>query len=759
MQAFQQFNMKKIIPLAILLFLLGSCQSEGLSSLSSLSSEGSSETPSSSLEPVSPASLLSKLSGELSLKGEFLRDYEAAPLKDLSSGLSVHFGEDVWESREEGFPTMSAYRAADGYAVKRSLGFDNEVVETPLSENGFSKIPFSRFENPFRKLDPSDLSEEDGGYAFELSEEEGSSFAYALSGYGDISIASGFLRLGAGGHLESLYFTGRTILDPSGNSLVPVLSFEPVTAEEIGFLYCDSLPSLPEQEAVADLLTDLKGGNYTVSLLTHPEGEEEKIERYFEASSGLIYVEDREGGVPFACYGYIEDGEGVVPFEVSEGTMQGIGPTEEGSISSALPPFDLDPAFFLPEEDGYALSPWGEGYVSRIDPGYLIDSYLEVMVEGSFRLYIEEGGALFSYAYEATDFYTGRLLKGTLEMRVTSIGTTEGRFSLDDLAPYEPPASYEEVDPELAKVLKDYFGGDLSLLPYPSFEGLEGVEGSEGFGYFALYFRLGKGNDLEAAFASYDALLAAAGWEKEENPSGGYDYRIERGGGSGYLHLTLEETSSVDFINLYIYRMDYGSPMDAFFEPLAFSPNSTLEIAISDSYFEQEGGTLLMESAKRLVYEWSDDSEHLTAYEDGEATLERYLVPNLGRLDVYEKGSEGFSKEGTLDGSLLYATATIWNFAYDYGSSFLPSEGGAYSLAYGEASDALIALLYGNSFASSDLVSPIEAMILEGGEEIEMTIELSSPILYGEEGIPANHVVTVKARLSKVGTTVVEPPF
>ena len=118
------------------------------------------------------------------------------------------------------------------------------------------------------------------------------------------------------------------------------------TAEEIGFLYCDSLPSLPEQEAVAGLLSSLRKGNYTLSLQTFPEGDDQGVERYMEVSDSLIYVEDRQGGIPFASYGYLGAEGGVIPYEVTGGIMKAIGPAEEGSIASALPPFDLDPAFF-----------------------------------------------------------------------------------------------------------------------------------------------------------------------------------------------------------------------------------------------------------------------------------------------------------------------------------------------------------------------------------------------------------------------------
>lgn len=758
--------MKKILPAAALLLVLGSCQAGGSSSVSSSSpssdfpaSESSSGPTLSSSSSLSLYALLEGLQGELALKGNFLRDYENPSLQDLSTELSVYFGDGVWESKEEGFSTMTAYRSASGMAVKRSLDYQNKVTETPLSENGLTAIPFSRFENPFLRVEDSDFVKTDDGYSFELGQEEGAAFAYALSGYGDLSIASGAIETSADGTIESLSFTGRALSDPSGNALTPILTFEVTTAEEVGFLYCDSLPSLPGQEAVAGLLSSLRKGNYTLSLQTFPEGDDQGVERYMEVSDSLIYVEDRQGGIPFASYGYLGAEGGVIPYEVTGGIMKAIGPAEEGSIASALPPFDLDPAFFLPEGSGYVLSPWAYDYVSRIDPGYLIDSYLEVMVEGSFRLFIDEGSAVFSYEYEATDFYTGRLLKGMLEMKVVDIGITKPRYTADNLVPYEPPKSYEELDSAMAEVLGGYFGNDLSLLPYPSFDGLEGVEGSEGFGYFALYFHVGKDADLNAAYLSYDALLADIGWSKEDNPSGGYDYRIERGGGSGYFHLTLEETPTVNFINLYIYRMDFDSPMDAFFEPLAFSPNSTLDISIGDSYLSRDDGSLLKKTSKRLVYEWSDEAEHLTAYDEGTLSLERYLVPSGGSLDVYEKATGGWAKTGTLEGTLLYATATIWNFAYDYGSSFLPDGQGGYTLAYGEASDALIGLLYGNAFDWEDLASPIEATLTENGGEAVITIDLSSPMLYGDEGLAADHNVHIEARLSKVGTTSVEAPF
>ena len=760
--------MKKILPLSAIFLALASCQTGGTTSLSSsstshstLSSEASSISSSSSSSSLAlnPSSLLASLGGELALKGNFLRDYEDPSLDDASTSLSVYFGEGVWESREEGFSTMTAYRSADGYAVKRTLSYQNKVVETLLSENGYVKIPFSRFENPFAELSEGDLRREENGYSFELDEEEGAAFAYAMSGYGDLSVASGLIEASSDGTIESLSFTARPLADPSGNVLTPILTFELTTPEDIGFLYCGILPALPEQEAVASLLSSLRKGNYTLSLQTFPEGDDLGVERYMEVSDSLIYVEDRQGGIPFASYGYLGAEGGVIPYEVTGGIMKAIGPAEEGNIASALPPFDLDPAFFLPEGNAYVLSPWAYDYVSRIDPGYLIDSYLEVMVEGSFSLFIDEGSAVFSYDYEATDFYTGRLLKGTLEMKVVDIGTTSARYGIDDLVPYEPPKSYEELDPAMARVLGGYFGNDLSLLPYPSFDGLEGVEGSEGFGYFALYFHVGKDADLNAAYLSYDALLADIGWSKVDNPSGGYDYRIERDGGSGYFHLTLEETPTVNFINLYIYRMDFDSPMDAFFEPLAFSPNSTLDISIEDSYLSRDGGSLLEKTSKRLVYEWSDEAEHLTAYDEGTLSLERYLVPSGGSLDVYEKATGGWAKTGTLEGTLLYATATIWNFAYDYGSSFLPDGQGGYTLAYGEASDALIGLLYGNAFDWEDLASPIEAALTENGGGVVITIDLSSPMLYGEEGLAADHNVHIEARLSKVGTTSVEAPF
>ena len=205
--------------------------------------------------------------------------------------------------------------------------------------------------------------------------------------------------------------------------------------------------------------------------------------------------------------------------------------------------------------------------------------------------------------------------------------------------------------------------------------------------------------------------------------------------------------------------MDFDSPMDAFFEPLAFSPNSTLDISIEDSYLSRDDGSLLEKTSKRLVYEWSDEAEHLTAYDEGTLSLERYLVPSGGSLDVYEKAAGGWAKTGTLEGTLLYATATIWNFAYDFGSSFLPDGQGGYTLAYGEASDALIGLLYGNAFDWEDLASPIEATLTENGGEVAITIDLSSPMLYGEEGLAADHNVHIEARLSKVGTTSVEAPF
>ena len=80
-------------------------------------------------------------------------------------------------------------------------------------------------------------------------------------------------------------------------------------------------------------------------------------------------------------------------------------------------------------------------------------------------------------------------------------------------------------------------------------------------------------------------------------------------------------------------------------------------------------------------------------------------------------------------------------------------------MAYGEASDALIGLLYGNAFDWEDLASPIEATLTENGGGVVITIDLSSPMLYGEEGLAADHNVHIEARLSKVGTTSVEAPF
>ena len=151
--------MKKILPAAALLLILGSCQAGGSSSVSSSSpssdfpaSESSSGPTLSSSSSLSLSALLDGLQGELALKGNFLRDYENPSLQDLSTELSVYFGDGVWESKEEGFSTMTAYRSASGMAVKRSLDYQNKVTETPLSENGLTAIPFSRFENPFLRV-------------------------------------------------------------------------------------------------------------------------------------------------------------------------------------------------------------------------------------------------------------------------------------------------------------------------------------------------------------------------------------------------------------------------------------------------------------------------------------------------------------------------------------------------------------------------------------------------------------------------------
>lgn len=590
------------------------------------------------------------------------------------------------------------YCNKDGLAVIRSLNpFTNFVDEENVvdSETGENVVFADNFSQPFLTLEESTLSLDDDEVSVGLTEDLKNSLSGLLTGYGFIS-KSLTLTLGENGTINSLSLVSEEMIS-NNEKFIATFDFVLKDKSEMGIPELTVRPSTAESAALQEVLSSLQKNNYSLtSTITYNNNQlvsmDEKV-----TEDGFIY------NIPGAgTAGVLKlDNQQYVEVMLSDNKLEGLQRPVTGDYADLLPSFGYLANMFDFVDGKYVLP--------NIEGLYYIDLYSmlpENIMSYSLGLFPNPGTFAITLTSSGAEFtYNSYLMYGiqTVEVEVktvvSSIGTTELGYDIEDYLPFKEAEAWSDVEGGEALLAKEKLSADI--LPF-----INVINGrwqvSEDDNTLSLLLPLNQ--DPREIMASYGDKLSERGWKNEGvNPYGQEKWTYQ---GNGYLYeIGLGVVNSDNSFVIYLYEptissfTDLTSFIDAnFSESLNYTFSGTMQVnkylvdmdteEISETVidggiisfeqkFTEDGATLALDGVVEDAYiNTENESEHYQKNGDsyqlvdsrtGEYQL--YYLYTLGDLVgniTFEATGENTYQTVEYDALICFADAFMKQLGSEY---------------------------------------------------------------------------------------------
>ena len=470
------------------------------------------------------------------------------------------------------------YCNKDGFAVIRSLNpFTNSIDEENVvdSETGENVVFADNFSQPFLNLEESTLTLDGDEVSVGLNENLKNSLSGLLTGYGFIS-KSLTLTLGEDGVINSLSLVSEEMIS-NNEKFIATFDFVLKDKSEMGIPELTVRPSTAESAALQEVLSSLKKNNYSLtSTITYNNNQlvsmDEKV-----TEDGFIY------NIPGAgTAGVLKlDNQQYVEVMLSDNKLEGLQRPVTGDYADLLPSFGylanmfdfVDGKYVLPNIEGlyymdlYSMLP--ENIMS-----YSLGLFPN---PDTFAITLTSSGAEFTY--NSYLMYGIQTVEVEVKTVVSSIGTTELGYDIEDYLPFKEAEAWSDVKGGEALLAKEKLSADI--LPF-----INVINGrwqvSEDDNTLSLLLPLNQ--DPREIMASYGDKLSERGWKNEGvNPYGQEKWTYQ---GNGYLYeIGLGVVNSDNSFVIYLYEptissfTDLTSFIDAnFSEALNYTFSGTMQV-------------------------------------------------------------------------------------------------------------------------------------------------------------------------------------
>ncbi len=735
---------KQMALLAIAAVGLAGCGPTGGSSSLPSTPSSSSETPSSlpvegssESETSSPASsvvdtaaidaLIEDLGhAEIAAVGEleiaFYQPGTPLIIQRTNSKQTVAIGPDYYYNAVgEGASLRSSeyYRSEDGYVSTRTLLPTNQVRESILVTT--EGVPFAydeTFYNFFSFIDKGECEiDEEGNIAVNgLSEEDKHELTYGLTFYTDIPFSSL-----AFSYLEDGTLTGTLIGEAPSDTdfsydMKATMTFTVTTPEEAGFQPVEPFAAKEEDEALDAYFQTLQGGNFTIDIVkTGGLNEGGDPQRWYLSDDGVIRLTlDPETNEPKSGYGYYDTGEGLNYVTYLNGKLEG----SEENVNASTTLASLKPTFlfaaasfdYLGEATYRLKTGYGfEDYVAATLPDAAANwnnQYFLNIDAGSLTIKLnDDGTAVFAYSYSYLDY--GSTVTGTVEAKVSAVGTTELPYPYEE---YQAPdyTAWSGYGDATVAILEQYIGDGLKYLPVLDASTAKTSKATEINRYDGHYISItntyATAEEALAVYEAYRALLLENGWVPDPSYDAARGFYIHERVGGGYYHINFNNTNKNIYFRVYQPTIELGEWFHGIFdETIGSWFNYTTTVATYD--YDEATGTrgeeatstntqkVVDKMTEGIVKRSVNSKETVTYYEDTET--DQFLV-------IEKEADNKWYLTESYDGLATTDLHTYENRPYattedlaPYIDACLPGENdGQYELASGDAEE-LAALLFG----------------------------------------------------------------
>lgn len=413
---------------------------------------------------------------------------------------------------------------------------ETKVRELVSGETGEPIAFVSEYYNPFVLVEEDMGSVINGQVVFNFDELAGRNVFSILSGGYDAVATSMTVTVDDNLDVVSAVLeteAAKGNVETAEGELVPAtqtisFAFDFVSADEIAADDVAPRTRTADHDAMADMIDALKEGNFTVSAAQTTVGSDEE-----PAEDNLIVT--KEGIEMNGAGGVMVTPEGLVQYELSTGdaVLGTTTPDADSSISDYLPGFTVLPEMFdLVGENKYQLTPGTEAFALLNDPSATAGMYSDIVPDhGTVYWTLNSETSLtieYTYTFSFEIFGQVYSIQYDVKVDVTDIGTTVFPRTVEELVPYTPQTSWNDID-GMVEGLADY-GITPDIFPFWLPEGGEWIE--DFAGYFGPNIYTSYTGEDDAVLAELVAVLTEAGWVSGGTNDYGeavYNYTLDDG--------------------------------------------------------------------------------------------------------------------------------------------------------------------------------------------------------------------------------------
>ena len=655
-------NKKYLLLIPVVALGLTACQ-DPTTTTTTTSDSGSTTTTSepdpttTTTEPPAPvvsvASVLAKLQeSNVAISGVY--DYSVTTLIDGEEYPQVYSTIDCFVSNERYYnvetdiTTETVVWSVDYFANPETGNIEaryldpttNEITSSELydQETGETVLFASLYYNPFLMIEESSGQLVNDTVSFTLDELAGGELWGILTGYNGIAeyldvkvdLATGDLisaSLGMEPVVQEGQFEGdETVYEMR---IEQTFDFDFVSESELNMPSIEPRTKTSDHTALEEAFETLQAGNYTVDYVaTDTEDPTYVTEYHIVVTQSGIEIDE--------SYGVIATDEGSVEYEInaSNEVVASSTPDAEVDVLDYAAPFSILPEMFdLVGENTYVYAVSGtEDLLPLTMPEY-VAGIINTPYEGTFTITLNSDNTItMSYIY-GVEFFGMILYEEEVEVTISNIGSTVFPHSPDDLVPFTPADSWEDI-PEAVELINE-LGLPVEDFPWWLPEGADTWEVS--YSYFYTTTTATEDEFLQQAQEVYEA----AGWVYTGlNDYDEYEFTYQLDASTTIPIGLLYDGGDVE-LWLYDPQIIYqGTAVDTWLETNFANQeeqNYTLSVTLTESItpaqLDSEGYPSIVEGAQptTTVYE-------TTLQADGDVV---YILSGNGYEEYYTNDAEG----------------------------------------------------------------------------------------------------------------------
>ena len=387
----------------------------------------------------------------------------------------------------------------------------NEATSSELYDQttGEPVLFASRYYNPFLMIEESSGQLVNDTVSFALDELAGGELWAILTGYNGIAeyldvkvdLETGNLisaSLGMEPVVQEGQFEGdETVYEMR---IEKTFDFDFVSESELNMPSIEPRTKTSDHTALEEAFETLQAGNYTVDYVAvDPEDPTYVTEYHIVVTQSGIEIDE--------SYGVIATDEGSVEYEInaSNEVVASSTPDAEVDVLDYAAPFSILPEMFdLVGENTYVYAVSGTEDLLPLTMPEFAAGLINTPYEGTFTITLNSDNTItMSYIY-GVEFFGMILYEEEVEVTISNIGSTVFPHNPDDLVPFTPADSWEDI-PEAVEFLNE-LGLPVEDFPWWLPEGADTWEVS--YSYFYTATTATEDEFLQQAQEVYEA----AGW-------------------------------------------------------------------------------------------------------------------------------------------------------------------------------------------------------------------------------------------------------